>query len=512
MNDLGVWGRTLRLSVLFFFACCVGATCLQGTPLQQTFPQTPDNDCTSGVGAPTNGVCPSGTLRVCIDRCVPVVGAGQPCTNDLCNATGNVCDVGLTCLGKVAKDNRCVKAVDVGAACSLSKTAFQNLCPAGTYCRDHATCASRAGLSLPNAQPGCAHFVSEGSRCDGDFETAENGAVPTAICDACEPGTTCAPLAGTQVSTCQRACNPATPGSSCPCATQACQAASGSANAHCVACLNNNEGSCAAGQPCCDSMSACAASGSSLFCCHPIGASCTSARDCCEKPNSTPACREGRCSYACSGNYGDCDGNPATGCETVVNTVDHCGSCVGTCSAPLHGYAGCANGTCQGRCVGPLLLCGAQCVDPDGDAKNCGGCNKACAAGATCQHGLCVSPQAPAKCGTCATGCCAGTICNYGSCVPCAAHQAACTTTEPCCGAPQGDVCLGSLQTTGLVCDVPDGPECNCNTNEPYCPSYPQCVPASAAAPGGESMPRPQPAASARPAKALAAPTPPGKH
>ncbi len=53
---------------------------------------------------------------------------------------------------------------------------------------------------------------------------------------------------------------------------------------------------------------------------------------CPSAPNATPACQHGSCALACSPLWGDCDANPANGCETDLNSVDHCGDCKTTCS------------------------------------------------------------------------------------------------------------------------------------------------------------------------------------
>jgi hypothetical protein len=232
--------------------------------LQETSPETPDNDCNSPPTGPgPAGTCPAGTLRVCIDQCMPVVGLRGACTNDLCSGQGNVCDVNLTCQPGSAgsSSGTCVAAAPIDENCSLSLSAEANLCPAGTYCRDLKTCASQGGLNLPEAQPQCSHFVVEGSTCDGDFVDATNANAGT-ICDACEPGTTCAPLIGTQLKTCQRTCEPSDPDDplsapSCPCSGALCLIPNPPTYpyaAHCIACFPDNNTQCGGDTPCCDGL------------------------------------------------------------------------------------------------------------------------------------------------------------------------------------------------------------------------------------------------------------------
>ena len=96
-------------------------------------------------------------------------------------------------------------------------------------------------------------------------------------------------------------------------------------------------------------------------------------------------CVAGSCS--CAEGLGDCDGDPATGCETDVRTSAlHCGSCGQTCE--------------HGHCIGGLCDCepwAADCdhsasngceVDLRSDGENCGTCGRSCDGGA-CLEKVC---------------------------------------------------------------------------------------------------------------------------
>ncbi len=52
------------------------------------------------------------------------------------------------------------------------------------------------------------------------------------------------------------------------------------------------------------------------------------AKACDVGPHATATCQGGACTLACEQGYGDCDGNPKTGCEADVR-IDpaHCGGC-----------------------------------------------------------------------------------------------------------------------------------------------------------------------------------------
>jgi hypothetical protein len=48
--------------------------------------------------------------------------------------------------------------------------------------------------------------------------------------------------------------------------------------------------------------------------------------------NGTPVCKKGFCDYVCDQGFGDCDGNPANGCETDLRTSGaNCGACGNRC-------------------------------------------------------------------------------------------------------------------------------------------------------------------------------------
>ncbi len=132
---------------------------------------------------------------------------------------------------------------------------------------------------------------------------------------------------------------------------------------------------------------------------------------------------------ACLPGRADCSGGYADGCETDLDTADHCGSCTAECGGDLPLCARNTDGSfiCAATCSSSTPTeCGTSCVDTQDDPRHCGSCANACPAGANqiavCQNGLCSS--------SCSTGfhSCNGVCSDNTSlnscgavCTPCAA-------------------------------------------------------------------------------------------
>lgn len=110
------------------------------------------------------------------------------------------------------------------------------------------------------------------------------------------------------------------------------------------------------------------------------------------------SCSNYLCNSGCSIGFSDCNGNKQTdGCETNTNIdVNHCGTCATVCSSN-HISRTCSGGNCNGTCSTGFADCnlnkridGCE-VNTATDPNNCGFCTHACAAGALCQNGVCVS-------------------------------------------------------------------------------------------------------------------------
>lgn len=119
----------------------------------------------------------------------------------------------------------------------------------------------------------------------------------------------------------------------------------------------------------------------------------------CAKLNDTPVCNSGTCAVAsCDTGYGNCDLDPANGCETNLNTdVASCGKCNSSCSV-ANGTPACASGKCAiATCKAGYEDCNTDATDgcetnTAKDATNCGKCGNICSVAngtPTCTGGGC---------------------------------------------------------------------------------------------------------------------------
>lgn len=119
--------------------------------------------------------------------------------------------------------------------------------------------------------------------------------------------------------------------------------------------------------------------------------------DPCGFDHASALCVGGACALGtCENLWGNCDMDPATGCETDLTTsVDHCGACGDPCSLPN------ATMTCQGAAC-QFVSCDNDWRDCDGnlqgngceinigwDDQNCGSCGNVCYPGFDCNNTAC---------------------------------------------------------------------------------------------------------------------------
>ncbi len=120
--------------------------------------------------------------------------------------------------------------------------------------------------------------------------------------------------------------------------------------------------------------------------------------DCGDPARGTMNCVERECELSCDVGWGDCDEEVGSGCETQLNTDDHCGLCHSRCEAPGATEMICADDGCQ------VVSCEENLGNCDGDHSNgceqrldtndhCAGCGIECSrvdSNTSCETGVCV--------------------------------------------------------------------------------------------------------------------------
>jgi hypothetical protein len=163
---------------------------------------------------------------------------------------------------------------------------------------------------------------------------------------------------------------------------------------HCGACgsvcaPNNAAGACFAGRctvaACRSGFADC--NGSATDGCEVSLASdaahCGACGNTCRLSNATSACAGGSCTIAaCNSGFGNCNVNPADGCEVATSTsTNHCGACGNVCRLANTASHTCSGGACGvASCAGGFGDCdgnpGNGCESSLNTATHCGACNR----------------------------------------------------------------------------------------------------------------------------------------
>jgi len=324
-------------------------------------------------------------------------------------------------------------ACDVASGRCVACTPASDNCPTGQYC-EGSTFRCVAG-------------------CRDDLACSSAGVDGGASTRHCDPAT--------------RRCVDCTTDAHCP-AGRVC------AGDQCVA-------GCTATQPCPASTTCCSGA-----CVDTQGnsAHCGGCGMACSVTHGAAACVGGACAVAaCTGAYGDCDGDPADGCETDTSTsTAHCGGCGRACSARANSSASCAAGACQYTCLDSFADCdgdpsnGCE-VDTRTDLTHCGACGRQCPSGPrsspTCAAGACGIACAPgyADCdGDAANGC---EVDPMSSATHCGACGRACASGQQC---EAGLCCAARERNCSGVCRNLNSENANCGACGNVCPSGTTCT------------------------------------
>ena len=219
--------------------------------------------------------------------------------------------------------------------------------------------------SLPNATPRCAASACNIASCNSGFADCDGSVV-----NGCETNTQNSAL---NCGACGTRCNFANAVGSCM-------------SGACVL------GACNPGFANCDGN---AANGCEAALATDVN-NCGACSTRCLPPNATGTCTAGVCGLgSCNLGYGNCDADPANGCEANTTTdTSNCGTCGNYCRSFVYGGT---NSCVRGVCV---PVCGAGYANCDGNVDNgceastntnlnCGTCGSACSltcgTGANCR-------------------------------------------------------------------------------------------------------------------------------
>ncbi|MDH5672087.1 MAG: hypothetical protein OEZ06_08055 [Myxococcales bacterium] len=336
---------------------------------------------------------------------------------DNCGVCGNRCqfvNAIAACVSGQCEASACVALYDNcdGASddCETAVNTLSNCGACGLSC---------TSADVPNATPSCERGFCGVAACVGDFGDCNQSAG-----DGCEQSLNTTDHCGG----CNVLCD--LPGSiDDDCSSGTCAA-----------------GSCEIGYEDCngDPTDGCESLDSSQHC-GACGATC----DVTLSNVSAASCNAGVCQISCADGFGDCDGDPSTGCEAALNTVGRCGSCDVACSYD-NAVAACDAGVCV------LQRCSSGFDNCDGDDTD--GCETSLNADITC--GSCGNDCTASGLPVCSGGSCSAVSCPDPNTADCNKDGLPCEvdllTDASHCGAC-GAACQFTTATphaSGLVCAV----------------------------------------------------------
>ena len=320
-------------------ACAGGTTSCQGKCVDAQNDVSNCGACGTKCGA--GEVCSAGKCGLncaggstqCAGTCVDAQNDPQNCgACDAACAAGEVCAAGKCALDCVGGSTKC------GGKCVDTTNNPQNCgsCAAACPAVNHGAGVCVAGSCGSSCNAGFADCDSDPANgCEVDTTTDLNH------CGGC--GTACAPAANEPPSCTAGVCGLSTCNAGfADCDSDqanGCEADLTSDAANCNSCGN----ACAAGQGC--NAGVCACPNAGTLCagvCVDTQTDPANCNGCGNACASNQACSSGACS--CAANFGDCDMNPANGCEADLTTdPNNCGAC----NAPCPAGSQCDSGACS---------------------------------------------------------------------------------------------------------------------------------------------------------------------
>jgi hypothetical protein len=113
-------------------------------------------------------------------------------------------------------------------------------------------------------------------------------------------------------------------------------------------------------------------------------AHCGKCGEVCSLPHSSEACANGSCTIvSCNSSYMDCNGFEGDGCEADLDEPETCGSCSNACPIRPHAVTLCDAGACSFACSGNYEDCNGVALDGceadvTSDKLNCEQCGNQC--------------------------------------------------------------------------------------------------------------------------------------
>ncbi len=458
---------------------------------------------------PTSDRCPTGEycdpmgLR-CVAGCrddmaCGTAGADAGSPTPRCDTTTRQC---VACTadahcppGTLCRGNQCVTGCTESQPCAAGRSCCNGGCVETASNTDHCG-ACDARCAPANAAPVCTMGACRVAQCTGSFGDCDadatngcetNTATAVSHCGAC--GQACAARPNARPTCAGGVCAYTCDEHFADCdndPTNGCEVDLRTTTAHCGTCgtvcsVSNGTPVCSAGMC---GLGACAAGfgdcdgdptngcetvlGTSLGHCGMCNNACPA------RANSSPACAMGACGVTCSAGFGNCDNDPTNGCEVALGTtVAHCGACGTMCPARPNASPACAMGVCGVACSAGFGNCdndpsnGCE-VDTRSSQQHCGACGNACPAGRACTAGVCTL-----VCSGGQTNCSETCVDTNTSETHCGACGRACTTGRSC----QAGVCCGSRERNcGGVCRNLNTDNTNCGACGIACGTGTVCV------------------------------------